>query len=56
MDDSELATTFGPAVYRVEASGCEAVSIGTAFAVDEHHLVTNQHVVAIDTTPQLVLK
>ena len=49
----ELVAEFGDAVWRVETDGCGEVWSGTAFAVDEHHLVTNHHVVANSTRPQL---
>ena len=54
MDDAELARTFGPAVFLVESEGCGAAWTGTAWAVDENHLVTNHHVVANDATPVVV--
>jgi hypothetical protein len=54
MDDVDLAATYGDAVYRVEASGCDSESVGSAFVIDPTHLVTNRHVVAIDVTPQLI--
>ncbi|MGY6502570.1 MAG: S1C family serine protease [Acidimicrobiales bacterium] len=50
----EIADEFGPSVWRVESSGCGELWTGTAFAIDEHHFVTNHHVVANDTTPSLV--
>jgi len=54
MDDAEPARVYGPAVHLVESTGCGATWTGTAWAVDAHHLVTNQHVVANDATPILV--
>ncbi|MFP4512979.1 MAG: S1C family serine protease [Acidimicrobiales bacterium] len=50
----ELASEFGDAVWRVEAFGCDEVWTGTAFAIDEHHLVTNHHVVSNTSRPSLV--
>lgn len=50
----EIASEFGPSVWRVESSGCGEIWTGTAFAIDEHHLVTNHHVVANNTVPSLV--
>jgi S1-C subfamily serine protease len=52
--DSQLAERFGDAVFRVEVSGCGVFGSGSAFAIDDHHLVTNQHVVNEDTEPTLV--
>jgi hypothetical protein len=49
--DQELAARFGDAVHRVEVDGCGFEGTGSAFAIDEHHLVTNWHVVAVDATP-----
>jgi hypothetical protein len=43
----------GAAVYKVETSGCDLDGIGSGFAVDEHHIVTNRHVVETDTAPTL---
>jgi hypothetical protein len=53
FDDSELARRFGDAVFRVVTKGCGLDGGGTAFAIDEHHLVTNWHVVLNDTEPGL---
>ena len=50
---AELAATFGDAVFRVETQGCGYEGIGSAFAISDHHLVTNWHVVATDVTPVL---
>ncbi len=53
--DAELAAEFGDAVWRVEVEGCGIPEAsGTAFAIDEHTLITNWHVVTIDTSPHLV--
>lgn len=49
----ELVGTFGDAVWRVESTGCGEIWTGTAFAIDEQHLVTNHHVVANSTRPKL---
>lgn len=48
-----LAERAGGAVWFVEASGCGWNSKGSAFAIDERHLVTNRHVVANDSSPML---
>jgi hypothetical protein len=50
----ELVAEFGDAVFRVESLGCDEFWTGTAFAIDEHHLVTNHHVVSNSTRPNLV--
>lgn len=53
--DAELAAEFGDAVWRVEVEGCGIPEAsGTAFAIDDHTLITNWHVVTIDTSPRLV--
>lgn len=52
--DSQLAERFGDAVYRIEVSGCSGAGSGTGFAIDEHHIVTNQHVVDEDIEPTIV--
>jgi S1-C subfamily serine protease len=49
-----VAAAFGDAVWRVEVTGCGIESGGTAFAISPHHLVTNWHVVVLDTEPTLV--
>ncbi len=54
LSDRELVERFGDAVWRVETSGCGVDSTGSAFAVDEHHLITNWHVVVGDSEPALV--
>ncbi len=48
-----LADRAGGAVWLVEADGCGWNSKGSAFAIDERHLVTNRHVVANDSSPML---
>jgi hypothetical protein len=52
----ELVDEFGPAVWRVETEGCGEVWSGTAWAIDERHLVTNHHVVANSTRPELLAR
>lgn len=54
MTDAELAAALGAAVFKVESVGCGSTSVGTAFAIDDTHLVTNHHVVQGDDSPQLV--
>lgn len=49
----QLAADVGDAVWRVDAEGCGGAASGTAFAVDDHHLVTNWHVTVMDPTPRL---
>lgn len=41
------------AVWRVEVSGCDTDGSGTAWALDDQHLITNGHVVEIDAAPLL---
>jgi S1-C subfamily serine protease len=50
----QLASMFGDAVWKVEARGCDAVSTGSAFAIDERTLITNWHVTVIDPAPTLL--
>lgn len=54
--DEELVERFGGAVWRVIARGCGLTSSGTAFAIDQHHLVTNAHVIGVDSNPRLVAR
>lgn len=54
MDNADLAEAHGDSVFKVEAEGCGMLSSGTAWVLDEHHLVTNAHVIATDPTPTLV--
>lgn len=54
LDAAQLAQRLGPGVLRVEAEGCDSTSSGTAFAIGPNHLVTNHHVVSIDSDPVLV--
>lgn len=54
LTDAQLAERFGDAVYRVEVSGCGFVGSGSGFAIDDHHIVTNQHVVDSDVEPTVV--
>lgn len=53
IDVGLLTERFGAAVWRVEATGCGMESVGTAFVVGDRLLVTNQHVTAVDTSPQV---
>ena len=54
LSNEEIATEFGSAVWEVEATGCDGVWTGSAFAIDPNHLVTNHHVVVTDPTPTLI--
>ncbi len=54
LANDELAEEYGDSVFKVEATGCQTGSSGTAWVVDDHHLVTNWHVVNIDPTPEVV--
>ncbi|HEX9548359.1 MAG TPA: serine protease [Acidimicrobiales bacterium] len=51
VSDVVLAKRFGAAVWRVETNGCGFTRSGSAFAVDAHHLVTNNHVISNDSAP-----
>jgi S1-C subfamily serine protease len=51
LSDVELASRFGAAVWRVETLGCGFWRSGSAFAIDAHHLVTNNHVISNDSAP-----
>jgi S1-C subfamily serine protease len=54
LDERYLADTFGSAVFKIVADGCDFIGIGTAFAIDENHIVTNRHVVANDAAPTVI--
>lgn len=54
LTDAELVAEVSGAVWRVEVSGCGVEGGGTAWAIDDRHLVTNAHVVNIDPSPTLV--
>jgi hypothetical protein len=47
----DLATQFVNAVFRIETEGCGWIGSGSGFAIDAHHVVTNHHVVANDSSP-----
>jgi S1-C subfamily serine protease len=40
-------------VFLVTVDGCGFIATGSGFAIDEHHVVTNAHVVQWDAHPQL---
>lgn len=50
----ELVAAFSPAVFMVETEGCGELWSGSAWAIDDRHLVTNHHVVANSTRPDLI--
>jgi S1-C subfamily serine protease len=54
LANDELAEAYGDSVLKVVATGCGTESSGTAWVLDDHHLVTNWHVVSTDPTPELV--
>ncbi|GAA4873641.1 trypsin-like peptidase domain-containing protein [Serinicoccus chungangensis] len=54
LSTDELADRYAPAIFKVEVEGCSMSGSGSAWVLDEHHLVTNWHVVSIDPTPELV--
>jgi S1-C subfamily serine protease len=45
IGDAEAHRTARTITYRVRASGCEALATGSGFALDEHTVITNRHVV-----------
>ncbi|MDQ2649720.1 MAG: serine protease, partial [Actinomycetota bacterium] len=47
----DRAAEFVDAVFRVETEGCGWIGSGSGFAIDAHHVVTNHHVVANDSSP-----
>jgi hypothetical protein len=47
----DRAAEFVNAVFRVETEGCGWIGSGSGFAIDAHHVVTNHHVVANDSSP-----
>lgn len=47
----DLAARFVDAVFRIETEGCGWIGSGSGFAIDAHHVVTNHHVVATDSSP-----
>lgn len=54
LTNEELATRYGDSVFKVESEGCQVAGWGTAWVLDEGHLVTNWHVVNNDPSPELV--
>ena len=54
FDGKDLADLFGDAVFKITTDGCELVGIGSGFAIDANHIVTNRHVVENDTTPKII--
>ena len=52
-DIAAVAERAAAAVWRVDAKGCGWRSTGSAFAIDDRHLVTNRHVVAVDSSPDI---
>lgn len=54
MSNTDIAKEFGDSVYRLEAEGCGVVASGSSWVLDKHHLVTNWHVVSVDTTPTVI--
>jgi hypothetical protein len=53
FSDTDLVRRFGDAVWRVEVEGCGEIASGSGWAIDAHHIVTNAHVVAVDSHPTL---
>lgn len=54
LGNDALAEKFGSSVFLAESEGCNTGGSGTAWVIDEHHLVTNWHVVSIDPEPTIV--
>lgn len=52
-DIAAVAERAAAAVWRVDATGCGWRSTGSAFAIGDRHLVTNRHVVAVDSSPDI---
>lgn len=51
--DAEIGAEYGDAVFKIETTGCGYTGTGSGFAIDEHHIVTNRHVVDIDASPSI---
>lgn len=51
--DAEIGAEYGDAVFKIETTGCGYTGTGSGFAIDEHHIVTNRHVVDTDATPSI---
>jgi hypothetical protein len=49
--DQEVAAAWGRAAWLVDAKACDRNKFGTAWPIDEHHLVTVAHVVIGDPFP-----
>lgn len=56
MDSAALAAAYSDAVFKIETSGCGYEGVGTGFAIDANHVVTNRHVVEIDPTPTILTR
>lgn len=50
---ADIAERVGGGVWAVTADGCGWRTTGSAFAIDQRHLVTNRHVIANDSTPTI---
>lgn len=50
-DALELSRRFGDATVKVAYDACGEVGHGSGFAIDDRHVVTNQHVVGPDPQP-----
>jgi hypothetical protein len=56
MDSAALAAAYSDAVFKIETTGCGYEGVGTGFAIDANHVVTNRHVVEIDPTPTILTR
>lgn len=56
VEVAALLDAHAGAVWKVEVEGCRHAGYGTAWAIDPRHLVTNAHVVQIDSSPLLTTR
>lgn len=56
VEVAALLDDHAAAVWKVEVEGCGYEGFGTAWAIDARHLVTNAHVVQIDSQPTLTAR
>lgn len=56
VEVAALLDAHADAVWKVEVEGCGYEGYGTAWAIDGRHLITNAHVVQIDSEPTLTAR
>jgi S1-C subfamily serine protease len=56
MDSAALAVAHSDSVFKIETVGCGYEGVGSGFAIDANHVVTNWHVVANDPTPTILTR